>query len=268
MPTQGRHFETLQYDVADGVARIVLDRPQRRNAVDLVMRRELLVAIGAVASDTNARALILSGAGEHFCSGGDVSTMRGAELSAEEGRDRMAPVIACARSLLELPKPVIAAVDGVAYGAGFGLCLCADLVIATSRARFCLSFMRIGLVPDFASAFTLPRIVGWQRAKQLIYSAAEISGETAHEYGIVSELAAPEALHARAAQVAQAMSHMPPTAFAMTKQALLRSFSSDLAAMNDVESMAQGVAFTTQYHRHAAEQLLARKEMPFTFPAA
>ena len=259
-------FETLKYSVSDGVASIVLNRPKRRNAIDLPMRRELLRAIHAVADDVDAKALVISGAGEHFCSGGDVSSMRGAKMTAEEGRDRMAGVIACARSLLELPKPVIAAVDGVAYGAGFGMCLCADLVIATSRARFCLSFMRIGLVPDFASAFTLPRIVGWQRAKQLIYSAAEIDGEKALEYGIVSELATPDALHLRATEVAQAMSRMPPTAFAMTKQALLRSSASDLAAMTDAEAMAQAVAFNTQYHQGAVELLLDKQPMPYTFP--
>ena len=264
----GRSFETLQYGVTEGVARISLDRPKRRNAIDLVMRHELLEAIAMVAADPGAKALILTGEGEDFCSGGDVSTMRGVQMTAEQGRERMAPVIACARSLLELPKPVIAAVDGVAYGAGFGMSLCADLVIATGRARFCFSFMRIGLVPDFASAFTLPRIVGWQRAKQLLYSAEEIDGKTAHGYGIVRELAEPSALQARAYQVAKAMSQMPATAFALTKQTLLRSFSSELAAMADTEATAQGVAFTTDYHREAVESLLAKQPMPYTFPRA
>jgi 2-(1,2-epoxy-1,2-dihydrophenyl)acetyl-CoA isomerase len=266
VPISGRDFETLRYGVVDNVARIVLDRPKLRNAIDLVMRRELLEAVTEVAADENAKVLLISGAGDHFCSGGDISTMLGVKLSEEEGRARMAPVIACARSLLELPKPVIVAVDGVAYGAGFGLCLCADLVIATPRARFCLSFMRLGLVPDFASAFTLPRIVGWQRAKQLIYSATEISGKTAYEYGIVSELAQPDVLGERSFQVARAMGQMSSAAFAMTKHALLNSFSKELYEMNEAEIAGQAKAFTTEYHRQAAAQILAKKPTPFMFP--
>ncbi|BCY20148.1 enoyl-CoA hydratase [Bordetella pertussis] len=157
--------EFVRYDVDAGVARITLDRPDRRNAIDVPMRAALLAAVQAATADPAVRAVVLAGAGGHFCSGGDVSTMRGASMSAEQGRDRMAPIGACARALLEMPKPVIAAVDGIAFGGGFGLCLCADLVLATPAARFCLSFMRIGLVPDFAAAFTLPRLVGLQRAR-------------------------------------------------------------------------------------------------------
>lgn len=268
MAARAPAFQTLRYHAEQGVARIELNRVERRNAIDLVMRHELLRAIGEAAADTDVKAVILTGAGGHFCSGGDVSTMRGAQMSAEQGRARMEPVTACARALLEMPKPVIAAVDGVAYGAGFGMCLCADIVIATPGARLCLSFMRIGLVPDFASAFTLPRIVGWQRAKQLIYCAKEIDGTQAHEWGIVAELADPQLLDTRAMQVAVAMSHMPPTAFAMTKQMLLRSFATDLAASSETEANAQGVAFNTQYHQRAAEALLARAPMPYSFPPA
>ena len=268
MPAKAPAFQTLRYHAAQGVARIELNRPQRRNAIDLVMRHELLQAIAVAAEDADVKALILTGAGGHFCSGGDVSTMCGAHMSAEQGRARMEPVTACARALMELPKPVIAAVDGVAYGAGFSMCLCADLVIATPDARLCLSFMRIGLVPDFACAFTLPRIVGWQRAKQLIYCAAEIDGATAHDWGIVAELSDPQLLDARAMQIAMAMGSMPPTAFAMTKQALLRSFTADLAASCEAEANAQGVAFNTQYHQRAAELLLARAPLPYTFPPA
>lgn len=127
--------EFVRYDVDAGVARITLDRPDRRNAIDVPMRAALLAAVQAATADPAVRAVVLAGAGGHFCSGGDVSTMRGASMSAEQGRDRMAPIGACARALLEMPKPVIAAVDGIAFGGGFGLCLCADLVLATPAAR-------------------------------------------------------------------------------------------------------------------------------------
>jgi len=259
-------FQTLSYKVQGNVAHLVLDRPARRNAIDLVMRQEMLQAIQEARQDDQVRAVVLRGAGGHFCSGGDVSTMRGVQMSAEAGRKRMEPVVACARALLEIPKPVIAAVEGVAYGAGFGISLCADLAIATPSARFCASFMRIGLIPDFASAFTLPRIVGWQRAKQLIYTATEIDGTLAHTWGIVSELCPPSKLEKRADEIAHAMACLPSTAFAMTKQMLLRTFNAELAAASEAETNAQGVAFNTDYHRHAAELLLAREPLPYSFP--
>jgi len=259
--------EFVRYDVDAGVARITLDRPDRRNAIDVPMRAALLAAVQAATADPAVRAVVLTGAGGHFCSGGDVSTMRGASMSAEQGRDRMAPIGACARALLEMPKPVIAAVDGIAFGGGFGLCLCADLVLATPAARFCLSFMRIGLVPDFAAAFTLPRLVGLQRARQLIYTAAEIDGRQALEYGLVSELVDAGRLAPRAAEVATAMAGMPATAFALTKQALLRSSSSELAAMVEMEMTSQGVAFNTGYHQQAVERLLEKKPPLYSFPA-
>jgi enoyl-CoA hydratase/carnithine racemase len=170
--------------------------------------------------------------------------------------------------MLECPKPVIAAVDGVAYGAGFGMALCADVLIATPAARFCLSFMRVGLVPDFASAFTLPRIVGWQRAKQLIYTAAEISGTQAHDWGIAAELCPSDKLAQRATEVARAMTHLPPTAFAMTKQMLLRAFTTEVIAAGEAEANAQGVAFTTDYHHRAVEQLMAREPLEYNYPKA
>jgi len=249
--------EFVRYDVDAGVARITLDRPDRRNAIDVPMRAALLAAVQAATADPAVRAVVLTGAGGHFCSGGDVSTRR----------DRMAPIGACARALLEMPKPVIAAVDGIAFGGGFGLCLCADLVLATPAARFCLSFMRIGLVPDFAAAFTLPRLVGLQRARQLIYTAAEIDGRQALEYGLVSELVDAGRLAPRAAEVATAMAGMPATAFALTKQALLRSSSSELAAMVEMEMTSQGVAFNTGYHQQAVERLLEKKPPLYSFPA-
>jgi enoyl-CoA hydratase/carnithine racemase len=264
--SQTSSFQALSYQVQDGVAHLVFNRPARRNALDMTMRQEFLQAIELARHDDQVRAVVLRGAGGHFCSGGDVSSMRGAQMTAEQGRARMAPVVVCARALLELPKPVVAAVDGVAYGAGFGIALCADLLIATPAARFCLSFMRLGLVPDFASAFTLPRIVGAQRAKQLIYTATEIDGTQAHDWGIAAELCAPDKLEPRASAAARAMTNLSPVAFAMTKQMLLRAFTTELAVAGESEANAQGVAFNTAYHQRAAELLMAREPLAYHYP--
>ncbi|MDS1140022.1 enoyl-CoA hydratase/isomerase family protein [Pusillimonas sp. SM2304] len=259
-------YESIRYVVAENVAHIVLNRPHKKNALDMVMRDELWHAVAQARDDADVRAVLLAGAGSDFCAGGDVSTMRPGELDAEAGRIRISSVTRGAYSLLELPKPVIAAVDGCAYGAGFSLALASDIVLATERSRFCLSFLRLGLVPDAAALFTLPRAVGAYRAKHLLYTAQEIDGRTALDYGIAGELVAEDQLHDRAWQVAAAMAKMPPTAFALCKSALLRSFSAETAVMADMEMNGQGIAYSTQYHADAARRFLDKKGLPYSWP--
>ncbi|PLC52027.1 enoyl-CoA hydratase [Pollutimonas nitritireducens] len=266
MENQQVLYERIRYAAVGGVAHIILNRREKKNALDMVMRSELWDAVARARDDESVAVVILSGDGNDFCSGGDVSTMRPGELDAEAGRNRIAPVTRGAYSLLELPKPVIVAVDGCAYGAGFSLALTADIVIATEQSKFCLSFLRLGLIPDAAALFTLPRTVGWSRAKQLLYSAREINGRTALEYGIVSELVGREQLLPRALEIASAMVHLPPAAFALCKSALLRSFSSDTAVMAETEMSGQGIAYSTKYHASAARDFMDRKALPYSWP--
>jgi len=164
---------------------------------------------------------------ENIFARGAIGEMRPGELDAEAGRDRIAPVSKGAQSLLETTKPVVVAVDGCAYGAGCSLALAADFVVATERARFCMSFLRLGLIPDACGLFTLPRVVGWLRAKDMLYSTRAVGGSEALEYGMVNELAAPEALQARAREIALAMTNLPRTLLPC-EDAMLRSMSSDL----------------------------------------
>ena len=148
--------------------------------------------------DRSIRALVISGAGGHFCSGGDLRNIAKAGLDNQGWRERLRDLHGWLQDLITLDRPVIAAVDGAAFGAGFGLALAADFVIATTRARFCVSFLRVGLVPDFGTFYTLPRIVGPQRAKELMLSAREVGAEEALRLGIAMELHPPEQLLARA----------------------------------------------------------------------
>ena len=164
-------YQTIILDIAEGIATLTLNRPERKNALDLSIRDEISDAVAKLRSDDAVRALILTGAGGNFCAGGDIRGMASVELSAEAGRRRMQGIHAWLRDLLELDRPVISAVDGAAYGAGFGLALVADFIIATPRARFCASFQRMGLVADSGLFYTLPRVVGLQRAKELLLSA-------------------------------------------------------------------------------------------------
>jgi len=169
--------------------------------------------------------------------------------------------------LLGCDKPVLAAVEGIAYGGGFGIALCADMIVAADTARFCMSFARIGLVPDSGALYTLPRIVGLQRAKELMLSAREIDAATAQSYGIVMEVVPAGAALGRAMEFARAIAQGSPVAAGMTKAALNNSLSSDLRAMLEFEATAQGVAFASDYHRAAVQRFLGKQPPAFVWPA-
>ena len=247
---------------------IALARPHRRNALDMVSRFALADEIGAALADDAVRAIVLTGRGGHFCSGGDISSMGAGEpIGAEAGRKRMRDTLRMVEDLLSCDKPVVAAVEGVAYGGGFGLALAADMVVAGSGARFCMSFARVGLLPDSGALFTLPRAVGLQRAKELMMSAREIDAATAHAYGIAMEVVEAGSALSRALEIAAALAQASPVATAMAKTALNASQSSDLRTMLEFEATGQGVAFASEWHRDAVRRFLDRKPSAFAWPA-
>jgi len=171
-------------------------------------------------------------------------------------------------TLIDLDRPVIAAVDGVCYGAGFSFALAADFVIASTRARFCMPFMKVGLVPDCGAFYTLPRVVGLARAKDLVFTAREISAAQAKEMGAVLEVVEPEALRARAAQIAASLAAASPIAFGLAKRALNQSLGSDLRTMLEIEAAAQGIAFTTGFHHEAVKRFREKADPLFKWPTA
>jgi 2-(1,2-epoxy-1,2-dihydrophenyl)acetyl-CoA isomerase len=259
-------IRTVLVDVAEGVATLTLNRPERKNALDLAMRHELADAIHAIRADRNVRAVLLKGAGGAFCSGGDLGSMK--IDSAEAGRNRLDDLHAWLQVLLTLDRPVVAAVDGVAYGAGFSLALAADYIVASRRARFCMPFIRVGLLPDSASLYTLPRAVGMQRAKEILFSAREIQADEARLIGIAAEVVDADAIDRRAMEVARALAGASPAMIGLTKRALNASFENDLQSMLERESAGQGIAFMTDYHREAVKRFSEKAAPLFNWPAA
>jgi 2-(1,2-epoxy-1,2-dihydrophenyl)acetyl-CoA isomerase len=260
--------QALNLSIEDGIATITLDRPEARNALSPAMKDGLTMAAAAVAGDEDVRAVVLTGAGGVFCAGGDLRGMEEARTTAnvESWRERMRAVHPLIRALVELDKPLIAAVDGAAYGAGFSLALMADFVLASPRARFCLSFMRVGLVPDFAAMYTLPRVVGVQRAKELMLSAREVAADEAQRLGIVMELHAPEALLPRAMALAASFENASPLATSLIKRAMGNP--GELAALLDTEANGQALAFGSSYLQQSAQRFLAKQPPAFQWPAA
>jgi 2-(1,2-epoxy-1,2-dihydrophenyl)acetyl-CoA isomerase len=258
-------FKALRFDRSGAVATVTLDNPSNRNAFDSVMREELKQVVAEVRSSNELRALILTGANGGFCSGGDLRGLASAGLDGVGWRDRMQNLHHWLRDLILLDKPVIAAVDGAAYGAGFSLALAADFVLATPRARFCMSFMRLGLVPDCGALYTLPRIVGMQRAKELMLSAREVAAAEAQSLGIVMELHEPAGLLARAQALAASFANASPTAVSLVKRSL--SDPGALAGALDEEANGQALAFGSAEHRTAVQLFLDKEPLPFQWPA-
>lgn len=249
------------------VAEIAFNRPARRNALDMASREQFGVAVQQVLDDDTVRAIVLTGRGGHFCAGGDIGAMRvGDGMSAEQGRRRMRSLHPAVERLYTCEKAVLAAVEGCAFGAGFGIALLADMLVAGDGARFCMSFARVGLLPDCASLYTLPRVVGLQRAKELLLSAREIDAREAQALGITMETVPAGAALPRALALAAALAQASPTAIALTKTGLAGALSSDLHATLEYEATAQGVAYSSQWHRDAIERFLDKQPPAFGWP--
>ena len=256
--------DSVLYDVQEGVAEIILNRPARRNAINAQMRERLAEVVTAVRDDDTVRCVILRGNGGFFCSGGDISAIKDDQDAASKRR-RLIAAQSMVATLIQLDRPVIAVLEGAAYGAGLGMALAADFILAAPDTRLACSFMRIGLVPDFGVFYLLPRIVGLQCAKDLIYTGREFTAQEAKSMGIVYELHEAPALLDRARQMARSFAAAPPVAMSLSKRALGRSLESDLATMLAIEADAQGIAFSTSYAQEALDRFLNKQPALFTW---
>ena len=263
----GEHsFEAIKYSVREGIASIVLNRPRFKNALNFVMRRELDEVVCAIQRNRAIKVLVLSGAGGAFCSGGDISTMH--EIStAEQARDRMLDLHLIIENLLTLDRPIITVVEGPAYGAGLGLALTGDLILAAPNSKFCLSFLRLGAIPDCGIFYTLPRIIGVQRAKALAFSAREFGADEAAQMGIVAEIHPSDLIHERAANIAQALATLPLSVLNLTKRAFNLSLDSGLGSMLELEAAGQGIARSAPFHIQEALKFMSKEPLSFTWPS-
>lgn len=243
---------------------IRINRPERRNAFDLEVREGIAQAVFEARDDDSVRAVVITGAEGVFCAGGDLKSLSEAKRPVFKDRDRIRRLHTWFRELVNLEKPVIAAVDGPAFGAGFNLALACDFVLATPRARFCAVFGRIGLVPDLGGFFLLPRIVGLQRAKDLVFSAREVEADEARDLGIVMRVVPADSLLDEALAMAARYHDASTEALGIAKNILNRSFNLDQDTLAELEASAQALAIHTAYHDEAVANFLQKR--PLRFP--
>jgi 2-(1,2-epoxy-1,2-dihydrophenyl)acetyl-CoA isomerase len=258
-------FETILFDLKDGVARVTLNRPDRLNAFTVQMHEELDRALGSL-SGGEARVLLLTGAGRGFCAGQDLSDR--AVAPADEGVDlgdslerRYNPLV---RRLADLPMPVICAVNGVAAGAGANIALAADIVIAARSAKFIQSFANIGLLPDSGGTWVLPRLVGQARAMGLALTGAPLSAEKAESWGLIWKVVDDADLGAEADALAAKLAQAPTLGLAATRRALRESWSRTLAQALDHERDGQSALGRTQDYAEGVAAFLAKRPPAFT----
>jgi len=256
-------LETLIFESKNGVGTITLNRPEVMNATNDQLYRELSSLIREIADDPQIGCVILTGAGRSFCAGADVKAMNSdMKLLARRKRHRwiLADVL---RPLVNLEKPVIAAVNGTAVGAGFNIALAADIIIASEKAIFSQIFTKLGLVPDLGGMYLLTRVVGLNKAKELCFTARKIDAAEALSLGIANKVVTAEELMPAATALAEQIAAGPPTALSMIKTLLNKSSNSSLDQMLEYESYAQTLAYTTPEHREGVAAFREKRAPDF-----
>jgi len=244
--------DLVNYEVANGVAHIELNRPDAANAFDLPTSRALGVAVRRAAEDEGARAVLVTGAGSRFCAGGDVSSFVSADDAPAYLRELALDLDAGVRMLAEMPKPVVAAVHGAVAGAGLALMLSCDLVVAEESTKFVFAYPGVGLTPDCGVSYLLPRAIGQQRALAFALSNRPITATQARDWGMVAEVV--EGAHVRARELAAQLDAGPAGAFGEARRLLRASWDVDRAAVGAEEAQTISQRVTTP----EAQELIRR----------
>lgn len=251
-------YTKIHYSVAEGVATITLNRPDKLNSFDREMALETIAALDAAKEDANVRAVLLTGEGRAFCAGQDLAEAIAPGTKIEEIiSTQYNPIV---RRLRNLPKPVVCAVNGVAAGAGANIAYACDLTLAAESANFIQSFINIGLIPDSGGTYTLPRLVGMQRAFGQMILAPKVSAKEAEALGMIWKAVPDADLMNEASALAKKLAVMPTKAIALTKEALNRSQNTSLDTQLDHENELQRIAGGSHDYNEGVKAFLEKRK--------
>jgi 2-(1,2-epoxy-1,2-dihydrophenyl)acetyl-CoA isomerase len=258
--------DSLLVDRTDGVVTLTLNRPDSLNSLNLDLKRALLEAVATIAGDPAARSVVLTGAGRAFCVGQDLKEHIG---SMDAPGPPLSTVVhhynPLVRALATMPKPVIAAVRGVAAGAGASLTLLADFRFGGPRTSFLMAFANVGLAGDTGASWTLPRVVGFAKATEMLMLAEPVAAEEAHRLGLLTHLVDDdEAVLPAAQELAARLAAGPTVAYGMIKRQLLVGTSSGLDQALETEAEVQALCGATADHRNATAAFVAKEKPTFT----
>ena len=258
-------YETIIFAIADGVARLTLNRPDRLNSFTVAMHDELSDALTQIEGDESVRTLLITGAGRGFCAGQDLADRAvapGAE-AVDLGQSVELYYNPLVRRLVALPMPVVCAVNGVAAGAGANIALACDVVLAAKSAKFIQSFANIGLVPDSGGSWVLPRLVGQARALGLALTGEPLPAETAAEWGLIWKAVDDDALAGTANALVAKFAMAPTAGLAATKKLIRGSWLNSLDAELDIQRDTMRQLGMTHDYQEGVSAFLAKRQPAF-----
>ena len=264
---RARHF---LWEVAEGVGTLTLNRPERKNPLTFDSYGELRDLFRELRHARDVKVVVLRGAGDNFCSGGDVHEIIGPLVRMQEAGD-MPGLLAFTRmtgdaviEMRQCPQPIIAAVDGVCAGAGAILAMAADLRLGTARSKTAFLFVRVGLAgADMGACNILPRIIGSGRAAELLYTGRSLGGEEGERWGFFNRLVPPEELHAQAQALALELACGPTFAHSMTKKCLQQEWSMGIVEAIEAEAQAQAICMQTRDYGRAYRAFVDKRKPAF-----
>jgi enoyl-CoA hydratase/carnithine racemase len=252
-------YKTIELIREEGIATVYLNRPEVLNALNETMKNELIHVLKQTEEDDNVRVLILTGRGRGFCAGADLNRF----IEVQEGdkdhkkKSRFGSVD-FPRAFVQYPKPIIAAINGPAYGFGFTVTLTCDIRLASEKAKFSCAFVRIGVTPEFCSTYFLPRLIGYGKAAELILTARPFDAYEALEMGAVNYVFPHSKLMPEARKMAKQIASMPPPAIQKSKELLRHGMQSTLDQVIQHEAIVFLDAMKTEEHQMALSKLLAQ----------
>jgi enoyl-CoA hydratase/carnithine racemase len=257
---------SFQYSQADGIATITLNRPERLNALTFTVYRELTDTFAALRDEKNVRVVVLTGSGKAFCSGGDVRDIIGQLFERDMAGLLEFTRMTCelVKNIRELPKPVIASLNGTTAGAGACIALASDIRIASEEAKIAFLFVKVGLSgADMGAAYLLPRVVGLAKATELLFTGEFISAKEAEQIGLYNRVVPQDELTSVTADFAERLAKGPAFALGKTKEMLNRELHMSFDAALECEAQAQAICMQHPDYREAYEAFIAKRVATF-----
>jgi 2-(1,2-epoxy-1,2-dihydrophenyl)acetyl-CoA isomerase len=254
-------FETIRYDVKDGIAWLYLNRPDSLNAFVAQMNREVKDAIKAASNDEHVRCIVITGEGRAFCSGQDLSEVDEKMDHGQVLRDHYGPMI---KQIRQCEKPIIAAVNGVAAGAGFSLALACDFRLVSERASFINAFIHVGLIPDSGNLYYLTRLVGEAKALELSILGEKVKAEDALNMGLATQLISAESWEEDVSAFAKRIASLPTKAIGLIKRYLKAVPENSFEDYLEHEAQGQRIAGLTNDHREGVKSFMEKRKPVFS----
>lgn len=249
-------------ELKNNILVITLNKPKSLNALDDDIKRELMQAMEEAHNNSDIKAVVITGEGRAFSAGGDLNSLA-LVSSASQGRERIKKLHDLIYKFVNLEKPIIAAVNGYAVGAGCNLALACDIILASNKAKFSEIFSKVGLIPDAGGLYFLPRLVGPMKAKELVFTAQMIEAEEAKRIGLVNRIVDEENLLPEAMELAEQLAKGPSKAIGLAKALINQSMGWDLNTLLESEALAQGICMNTDDFKEGVKAFQEKREPKF-----